>query len=484
MKVILPGGSGQVGAVLARAFHAAGDEVVVLSRSPAPAPWRTVAWDAATVGPWAAELDGADVVINLAGRSVNCRYTPANRRAITASRVDSARAVGRAIGQRARPPPSWLQAATATIYDHRRDADNDDVTGAIGGPAAAGAPDTWRFSLGVARAWEAAAAEACPAGTRLVLLRSAMTMSPDPGGVFDVLLGLVRHGLGGTTGDGRQFVSWIHDDDFVRAVRFLIDRGDLAGPVNLSSPRPLPNAEFMRDLRAVWGARVGLPGGRVGAVGRGDADANRDRAGAQEPAGDAAPPRRGGVHVRLPGLGDRGGQLVFPVARRAARADVTRPARLSGWGHVPPTRRSGRPGPGGSLRSHPAQRADQVVDGVDAVEHGRAAVGGGVGGVDGRERDRAERVERVQQRLADGVGVGHVGLEHHGAVADCTAETTRASCRAVASRQWQVLHQVAVKSITTGWPAAVASASAWGEYGCHAYGQRVSRSTATARPTP
>ena len=255
MKIILPGGSGQVGTLLARAFHAAGHDVVVLSRSPRPAPWRTAAWDAATVGLWAAELDGADVVINLAGRSVNCRYTPANRRAILDSRVDSTKAVGRAIAQASRPPPTWLQASTATLYSHRFDADNDDVTGQIGG----GGPDTWRFSIDVGQAWEAAAVETAPPTTRLVLLRSAMTMSPDRGGVFDVLLALVRHRLGGTSGNGRQFVSWIHEDDFVRSVQFLISRPDLAGPVNLSSPNPLPNAPFMRDLRQAWGVRLGLP---------------------------------------------------------------------------------------------------------------------------------------------------------------------------------------------------------------------------------
>jgi uncharacterized protein (TIGR01777 family) len=255
MKIILPGGSGQVGTILARAFHADGHEVVVLSRSPAHAPWRTVPWDGAIVGPWAAEMDGADVVINLAGRSVNCRYTPANRRAILDSRVASTTAVGRAIAQVKRPPPTWLQASTATLYSHRFDADNDDVTGQIGG----GGPDTWRFSIEVGQAWEAAAVAACPPTTRLVLLRSAMTMSPDRGGVFDVLLGLVRHGLGGTSGNGKQFVSWIHEDDFVAAVRFLIDHRELSGPINLASPRPLPNAEFMRDLRAAWGTRVGLP---------------------------------------------------------------------------------------------------------------------------------------------------------------------------------------------------------------------------------
>src|SRR5687768_2241082 len=97
MKVVIPGGSGQVGTVLAREFHQRGDEVVVLSRKPAPAPWRVVAWDARTPGNWAEELDGADVVINLAGRSVDCRYTPANRRAIVESRVDSTRVVGQAI---------------------------------------------------------------------------------------------------------------------------------------------------------------------------------------------------------------------------------------------------------------------------------------------------------------------------------------------------------------------------------------------------
>jgi NAD dependent epimerase/dehydratase family enzyme len=134
-KIVLPGGSGQVGSVLARAFHAGGDEVVVLSRQPAPAasPWRTVAWDAATLGVWARELDGADVVVNLAGRNVNCRYTAANRAAILDSRVRSTRAVGAAIAA-ARPRPRvWLQASTATIYAHRFDAPNDERSGQIGG---------------------------------------------------------------------------------------------------------------------------------------------------------------------------------------------------------------------------------------------------------------------------------------------------------------------------------------------------------------
>ena len=258
MKIIIPGGSGQVGTILARAFHHEGHEVVVLSRSPRAAPWKVLAWDAATRGDWWAQIDSADVVINLTGRSVNCRYHAANRREIMQSRVDPTRAVGAAIAAASRPPRVWLQAGTATIYAHRYDAANDEATGLIGGDEP-GAPDTWRFSIEVARAWERVADEAPTPHTRKVILRSAMTMSPDAGGVFATLLGLVRRGLGGRVGDGRQFMSWIHEEDFIRAVRWLIERDDFSGPVNLATPNPLPNADFMRALREAAGIPFGLP---------------------------------------------------------------------------------------------------------------------------------------------------------------------------------------------------------------------------------
>lgn len=258
MKIVIPGGSGQIGKLLARAFVADGHEVVVLSRNPAQAPWRVVRWNAATVGDWATEIDGADVVINLAGRSVNCRYHAANRRRIKESRISSTQAVGQAIARAAHPPRVWLQASTATIYAHRYDAPNDEATGILGGPEE-GVPDAWRFSIDVAKSWEEAANEANVPHTRKVLLRSAMTMSPDRGGVFDVLLGLVRWGMGGASGDGRQYISWIHDRDFIRAIYWLIDHAELSGPVNLASPNPVPNAEFMDTLRAAWGAGFGLP---------------------------------------------------------------------------------------------------------------------------------------------------------------------------------------------------------------------------------
>ena len=258
MKIIIPGGTGQVGTVLARAFTRDHHQVVVLGRHPRPAPWRGVQWDPTQVTGWANELDGADVVINLAGRSVNCRYTPANRREILRSRVLSVRAVGHAIAAARRPPPVWLQASTATIYAHRYDGANDEISGVLGG-AEPGVPDTWRFSIEVATAWENALDEAVTPGTRKVKLRSAMIMTPDPGGVFDTLLGLVRRGLGGTAGSGRQFVSWIDEVDFVRAIYRLVERDHFSGAVNLAAPHPLPNREFMAILRRVSGAPFGLP---------------------------------------------------------------------------------------------------------------------------------------------------------------------------------------------------------------------------------
>ncbi|HZT56003.1 MAG TPA: DUF1731 domain-containing protein, partial [Burkholderiaceae bacterium] len=250
-----------VGTLLARRFHADGHEVVVLGRRPRAAPWRTAAWDAVHEGPWWREIDGADVVIGLAGRSVDCRYTATNRRLILDSRVQSAHAVATAIAASAQPPRVWLQASTATIYAHRYDAPNDEAAGRLGGDEA-GAPPTWRFSTEVAKAWEAAANGRMLPRTRTVLMRSAMTMSPDRGGIFDVLLRLVRFRLGGTPGDGRQYVSWIHADDFVRAVQWLIAHEGVAGPVNMASPAPLPFADFLRELRSAWGTRIGLPAAR------------------------------------------------------------------------------------------------------------------------------------------------------------------------------------------------------------------------------
>lgn len=259
MKIVIPGGTGQVGTVLKRALGDAGHEVVILARRPERE--GEIPWDGRTLGPWTKAVDGSDVVINLAGRSVSCRYTEANLREMMDSRVDSTRVVGAAIAGAARPPRTWLQMSTATVYAHRFDAPNDEATGIIGGTEP-DVPDYWAYSVEIAKAWEQAQQQAETPATRKVALRSAMVMSPDPGGVFSVLLGMARLGLGGPVAGGGQYVSWIHDHDFVRAVEFLIDREDIAGPVNLAAPHPLPQRAFMRTLRSTWGVPVGLPATR------------------------------------------------------------------------------------------------------------------------------------------------------------------------------------------------------------------------------
>ncbi len=254
MKVVIPGGSGHVGGILARAFRASGDDVVVLSRGVGEG---SVAWDGRTLGPWAATIDGADVVINLAGRSVNCRYGADNRAEILRSRLESTRVVGEAIAQARQPPRVWLQASTATIYAHRYDAPNDEVSGMVGnGP---GEPYTWHFSIDVATAWEQALDNALTPRTRKVAMRTAIVMAPESGGPFHTLYNVARLGLGGAIGDGRQFVSWIHDTDLVRATRWLIERADISGVVNLAAPNPLPYVDFMRALRRACGMPLALP---------------------------------------------------------------------------------------------------------------------------------------------------------------------------------------------------------------------------------
>lgn len=218
-------------------------------------------WNGRDPGSWVKEIEGADLVINLAGRSVNCRYHTRNRREITESRVLSTRVIGQAIAQASRPPAVWMNAATATIYRHALDRPMDEATGELGGNEP-GAPDTWNFSIDVAKAWEREFFSAPTPYTRKIALRSAMVMSPEPGGIFSALRTLVRLGLGGRAGSGRQFVSWIHHADFVRAIEFLLADESLAGAINICSPNPLPYADFMRDLRQACGVPIGLPATR------------------------------------------------------------------------------------------------------------------------------------------------------------------------------------------------------------------------------
>jgi uncharacterized protein (TIGR01777 family) len=251
-KIILAGGSGFLGTALAHTFTAADDEVIVLTRSPKNRAdgAREVSWDAKTLGEWAALVDDADAVINLTGKSVDCRHTEKNRRSIIASRVESTRVIGQAIARCAKPPRVWLNASGDAIYKQTLDQAVDESG------ATTEAKD--EFPAEVIRQWECALNEAATPATRKVALRTTVVFGAE-NGVFPVLRRLARFGLGGKMGGGKQYVSWILEEDFCRAVEWIITHDNLSSPINLAAPNPLTNAEMMRVMRKTCGAPFGLP---------------------------------------------------------------------------------------------------------------------------------------------------------------------------------------------------------------------------------
>jgi uncharacterized protein (TIGR01777 family) len=265
-KIVIAGGSGFLGQALAE-YLAKECEVVVLTRHPSPScpHGREVGWDGRTLGDWAKELENTVALINLAGVSVDCRYTAKNRRLIMDSRIDSTRVLGEAMVRCLQPPKVWLNSSTATIYKHTYSAAWDE-TGEIG--ATAEAKDA--YSIEVATAWERVFNEAKTPRTRKVALRTAMVMGHGRNSVFPVMRRMIRLGLGGQMGDGRQYMSWIHEVDFCRAIEWLIAREEVSGVVNLAAPNPVTNAEMMRTFREVCGMPFGLPAAKwmleIGAV--------------------------------------------------------------------------------------------------------------------------------------------------------------------------------------------------------------------------
>jgi uncharacterized protein len=254
MKLVIAGGSGYLGRLVAKHFGERGWAVLTLARGgfkPAGAFEKAVRWDGKSLGPWLEEVRGADVWLNLAGRTVNCRYSKKNREEMLRSRVDSTRALGAALAALApgEGPRVWLNSSTATIYRHAEDRAQDEFTGELGKG----------LSVDIARAWEDAFFAAAKEGTRMVALRSAMVFGPGKDGVYGAFAALARLGLGGAHAGGRQYVSWVHIADFCAALEFLISAKDLAGPVNIAAPEPLPNRAFQRALRESLGVRFGLP---------------------------------------------------------------------------------------------------------------------------------------------------------------------------------------------------------------------------------
>ncbi len=255
-RVILAGGSGFIGRALTPVLTAAGYEIVVLTRTPPSSQTGVVSvrWDGKNLGDWARLLEGSAAVVNLAGRSINCRHTQRNRRIIVESRVDSVRVLGQAIAQSAQPPPVFVQAAGIGIYGDAGDRWCDES-----------APHGTDFVAEVCERWEAAFAEVT--ATRKVLLRLGVVLGSD-GGFFRVLSRLTRLFLGGQIGHGRQFISWIHMADLTHLLRLAIEMPEITGIYNACSPQPVCNAEFMRELRQTlhrpWSPPVPKFAARIG----------------------------------------------------------------------------------------------------------------------------------------------------------------------------------------------------------------------------
>ncbi|MEC7882589.1 MAG: TIGR01777 family oxidoreductase [Verrucomicrobiota bacterium] len=260
-KIVLPGGSGYIGHHLSRYFAEKGWSVVVLSRSEGELSdhVRYVWWDGVNLDAWADEIDGANVVVNLAGRSVNCRYGKKNRKQIYDSRDFSTQVVGKAIAKANQPPSLWLNASSATIYRHSLDSPMDETTGEIDFVEPGNPKDKWEFSVDVVNRWEQALFNADTPGTRRIAMRLSMVFGTGKGGVYEAFRNIARLGLSGTQGSGNQFVSWLHMEDFLRMIDWCIGNESIKGPINMCAPKPLPNREFLKALRIACGAKLGLP---------------------------------------------------------------------------------------------------------------------------------------------------------------------------------------------------------------------------------
>lgn len=261
-KIIVAGGSGFIGEELIRYFGRKNHLVILTRKLPSAKNNRNeyseltpedvsntkyVKWDGKTVGEWKDELEDADILINLAGKSVNCRYTKKNRQEILDSRINATRALGKAIQETKIAPTLWINASSATIYRHAADKPQDEYTGEIKND----------FSVEVCKQWEKAFYEQDTPSTRKIALRMAITIGA--GGVMIPYFNLLKYGLGGKQGSGKQMYSWVHIEDSCRMIEWLYEHKELEGIFNCSSPNPVTNEVFMKTLREVTNIRFGLP---------------------------------------------------------------------------------------------------------------------------------------------------------------------------------------------------------------------------------
>ena len=257
MKIVIPGGSGHIGRYLLQHLQEKQHDVQALTRNTKlKDPF--IFWDGQTLGEWQKVIDGSDIVINLAGRLVSCRPNKKNLKDMMDSRVNSTHVIGEAISRSQRPPKLWIQMSTATIYAHSIDQAHDEYSGTIG-ESEHNIPDTWHHSVKISKNWEKTLFNFKTPFTRKVAIRSAFLISPMKKGYFDTLLYLTRRGMGGPVAGGKQYVSWIHVKDFVRAIEFVMSNEDIKGVINFSSPHPMPQKEFMSHIRTACGAKIYFP---------------------------------------------------------------------------------------------------------------------------------------------------------------------------------------------------------------------------------
>jgi uncharacterized protein (TIGR01777 family) len=250
-KIVIAAGTGFLGNVLLNHFKGKFEEIIVLTRgeSKTIGTIKYVNWNAKTLSGWEKELEDTYALINLTGKSVDCRYTEFNKNEILNSRIDSTKIINQAVLQCKNPPIHWLNSSTSTIYRHSIDKEMDEYSGEIGDD----------FSMNVAKSWEKSFYEIETPKTLKTALRTSIVLGKK-GGAFLPLKNLVKFGFGGKQGNGNQFVSWIHEEDFARAIEFIIDK-KIVGVVNIVSPKPIKNNDFMKTLRKSLKVAIGIPVG-------------------------------------------------------------------------------------------------------------------------------------------------------------------------------------------------------------------------------
>lgn len=245
MKIIIAAGTGFLGKNIEKYFTEKGNQVYILTRNPKRK--NEFLWDAKTLGEWQNLLEDSDVLINLAGKSVDCRYTEKNKREIYESRINSTKVLQQAVENCTNKPKIWLNASSATIYVHSEKNLNTEENGIVGDD----------FSMNICKSWEEEFFKTKNPDTRKVALRTSIVLGHN-GGAFTKLKMITKLGLGGKQGRGNQNVSWIHIGDFCRAVEWIIENENISGEINVTAPNPLNNEEFMRKLRKEMKIPFGL----------------------------------------------------------------------------------------------------------------------------------------------------------------------------------------------------------------------------------